>query len=129
MHCRLVLMVKAYGKCRIVARDTGSVPTLAFNSSVGRTPTIFPKKGVLPLFAPIRSKMCKLGKVQTGRTLGQNSTCSCLITCLRLLSHNRQTLTRAIQNSRMERNFGVLVDSSNTTGRNQINFFIVSLFS
>ena len=69
--------------------------------------------------------------VQTGRSLGQNSTWSCLNTCLWLLSHNRQALTRAIQNSRMERNFGVLVDSSKflvTTGRNQISFFIVSLF-
>ena len=56
MHCGLVVVVKAYGKCGVDAHDTGSIPILAFNSSDRRTSTIFRKKGVLPLFAPNRSK-------------------------------------------------------------------------
>ena len=91
----------------------------------------FEKREFCPFLHQFAPKMRKSWIVQTGRSLGQNSTCSCLNTCLWLLSHNRQALTRAIQNSRMERNFGVLVDSSKflvTTGRNQISFFIVSLF-
>ena len=89
------------------------------------------KREFCPFLHQFAPKMRKSWIVQTGRSLGQNSTWSCLNTCLWLLSHNRQALTRAIQNSRMERNFGVLVDSSKflvTTGRNQISFFIVSLF-
>ena len=49
-------VVKAHGKSRIVARDIGSSPTLAINISGKWSSTIFPKKGVLPLFAPICSK-------------------------------------------------------------------------
>ena len=56
-------------------------------------------------FAP---NMCKSGTAQTGCSLLQKSTCSCLYTCLWLLSHNSQALTSTIQNSRMKRNFGVL---------------------
>ena len=42
----------------------------------------FPKEGVLLPFAPIYSKMLKSGTVQTECSLGQNSTSSCLNTCL-----------------------------------------------
>ena len=116
MQCCLVVVVKAYGKCRIDARDTGSIPTLTLNSCVRRTSTIFLKKRVLPLLAPICSKDEQIMNSSKGRSL---------------LSHNRQALTRAIQNSQMKRNFGVLVDSLNffvTIGRNQTSFFIISLF-
>ena len=114
MYCRIVKVVKAHGKCRIVACDTGSRPwpTLAINNSDVCISTIFPKSEFCPFLHQFTPKMLKSGTVQTGLSLGQNSTCSCLNTCLWLLSHNSQVLNHAIQNSWIKRNFGVFVDSS-----------------
>ena len=112
MHCCLVAVVKTYCKCRIVASDRGSFPTLAINNFDEWWSTMILKKGVLHLLHQFAPKMHKSGTVQTGCSLGQNSTCSCLNTCLWLLSHNSQVLNHAIQNSWIKRNFGVFVDSS-----------------
>ena len=89
------------------------------------------KREFCPFLHQFAPKMRKSWIVQTGRSLGQNSTWSCLNTCLWLLSHNRQALTRTIQNSLIERNFGVLVDSSKISchyWQKSNKFFIVYLF-
>ena len=121
------------GGCRCSsARDTGSRPAVAASYQHKRDLSNIPKKGMSgPFLTDLLQRCANQEQLKQGTLWGGGAHAAISVhasVCPPTLAE--YVLTCSFQDSGVKRNFGVVMDSSRfllDSGRNQINFFVLSL--